>query len=163
MDPQTRTSLLHALRVLGSISKQDRIATQGGTTSIHLQTDSLLTSVSRWYNSETRTTNFEAIEKILTDSLQCCEALLESREMMLKNQAQDLSLLENSQLLTSFQAEIKGALIGCANLATTYSEDANAVARISTMNQSVRNHLQRISLHYQKCSGQSDANDDNDE
>uniref|UniRef100_A0A6C0BNW8 Uncharacterized protein n=1 Tax=viral metagenome TaxID=1070528 RepID=A0A6C0BNW8_9ZZZZ len=148
MDPQTQSSLLHALRVLASINKQDRIGTQG---SIYLESgNSLMVALSRWYYGESRTTNFEMIEKILKDALDLCEKLLENREMLLKNNAQDLTLLENSQLLTRFQAEIKGALMGTANLATTYADDASAVARLFTMNQTARNHLQRISLHFQK-------------
>lgn len=143
---QDQRSLLHALHVLGSIRKDDKI---GIGDSLYIEPGgSVWTSMSRWYYGQSRTGNFQDIDKIFRDALQQCDKLLERREYLLKNAENRLELMENCQLLNEFRSEIQAALIGTANLAQTYQGDATAVACIYTINQFVNNALERIKSRY---------------
>lgn len=143
---QDQKRLLHSLHVLGSIRKEDKI---GIGESLYIEPGaSVWTSMSRWYYGQSRTGNFQDIDKIFRDALRQCDKLLERREYLLKNAESRLELMENCQLINEFRSEIQGALIGTANLAQTYQGDATAVACIYTINQFVSNALERIKTRY---------------
>jgi len=144
---QNQQKILHALHVLGCVTKEHKV---GISDQIYIEpADKVWTSVSRWYHSQSRTANFEAIEKIFKDALEHCDQLLRHREFLLKHKnPSDLQIMENSQLITQYQTEIKNAIKGTNNLTITYQKDATAVARIYTITKFVYNALERVNTRY---------------
>jgi len=134
------TGVLHSLKVLSLIEENDRVITRKG---IHLdKCDNFFQPVVRWFNSENRKSNLQAITAVFTRAFECCDQLFIYRSDL----KDKIALVQNTQMMDRLQTDIRSALNGIRNLKVTYANDAYATASITLMEDSVSDQLDRIHI-----------------
>lgn len=173
-DHQALVGVLHSLKVLSTIKENDKVTTRKG---VYInRCDNGLSGLLRWFWSENRSSNLDAIDAILQRGLRVCQDLLNQRQELMKegvdpdaeqendgkeegeeeeegkepHQKREIRILENTQLVKRFQKELTGALGGVRNLTVTYAYDAHSVAKISLIGDFVSDELERIDVAFRR-------------
>lgn len=115
------SNLLHNLGIVGRISEQDKIVTEGVRFTI--RAPSMLREVSRRWYGEGREHNIEALRSLFFSALMLMQ-LVDAGETTTVSVGRD-------RLLN----EIRQALVGLRNLQQTYRDDVDTVSRLSVLEQ----------------------------
>lgn len=130
--------ILHSLKVIASIKKNDRVATKKG---IFIDTsDTYLQAFYRWMNSENRGHNVSTLENVFNRAFEICWSLIEEK----KKQSVKHEKMDSDQRIHRLDAEIRNAQRGVSNLAITYEADTHTVAKLQLINERIHDRLQQL-------------------
>ena len=137
--------LLQRCKVVGALRPNQRLLTQSGE-EYGAETPSLLTSLRRWWNCETRDDNLTSVSHTIHELVGCLKATV--REVRGQHQppcsrlpapatdvATDMTLMRAERLAFVATAieHLDLAVSGLQTMRNTYGEDARSRARIDTL------------------------------
>ena len=129
--------LLTELRILGSITENDRITTNHSIKPrIRIQKPSIFRSINRFLNSESRNNNIIFLQSLM-------QAVIEKYNGAVSQ--------DNKSLITRLKSETISAIKGIKKLQTTYEDDLQFQActevLIETLQIALTIHVENINIH----------------
>ena len=128
------------LKIISKIKEHDKLCTHDKI--IKIDPPSILQGVNRWINSEGRGVTLDKLKKIIDNSLNITEKLLEDEKIKNNNPIKDLEE-NNSQVFQKFIIEMTNCLLGLENLKKTYKDDITITSQIDIL-------LKKITIRIEK-------------
>ena len=142
----TLDSLLLDLKIISKIEEGDKICVSNNS-NLSIDNSTVLQSVKRWYNNDSREATIDYIENTLNNTLFITNLILKNEtEKQLSNKQKkdnlvqsisEMNIIENlhfkegnSQLLKRFYLEMINATDGLKNLKVTYQTDVSISSKI---------------------------------
>ena len=147
--------LLQRCKVIGGLRPNQRLLTQTGE-EYGAETPSLLTSLRRWWNNETRDDNLTSVTHTINELVGCLKSTL--REVQEQRRAApaarsapddvgtDITLMRSERVAFVVTAieHLEMAVAGLGTMRDTYGEDARSRARIDTLISNVQTEIANI-------------------
>ena len=156
----TLDSLLLDLKIISKIEEGNKICVSSNS-NLSIDNSSVLQSVKRWYNNDSRIATIDYIENTLNNTLFITNLILKneteiqlSSKQKRENLVQSISEMKiienlhfkegNSQLLKRFYLEMINATDGLKNLKVTYQIDVSISSKIQIIIDKFTNRIKKI-------------------
>jgi hypothetical protein len=157
-DPESE-EILQALKIFASLKENDRISTSGSFLTVHRPGDKLVW-LKRLINNESRTTNFDYLEKRFRRAFEKIDEYLKTKDSFMTSQSTNptqsqmlcapLIQLQNQQKILRLCRAIKAASDNISKAwKTTYEQDSAALCRLANLSEDIQDKLAQVDLSVQ--------------
>ena len=155
LSPERSLVLLQRCKVIGALRPNQRLLTQTGE-EYGAETPSLLTSLRRWWNNETRDDNLTSVTHTINELVGCLKSTLREVQEQRRNASEvsttqdavgtDITLMRSERIAFVVTAidHLEMAVTGLGTMRDTYGEDARSRARIDTLISNVQGEIANI-------------------
>ena len=126
----TLTEVLTDLEVLSMIKEKDKLCIRDGHITIEQKTHPFKIAIRRWIKNDNRRTMIMEINNVISLSLQLCKDAKENPE--------------KKWTLGQFNKHFKKVIEGLENLKKTYFNDSNVVARLTILNEILKEEINQL-------------------
>lgn len=163
--PRTNDEVFEALKVVAALQPKERFSTETPQGIFIQKPGTVLQSISRCWNGESRTANIKALEIIFSKAFRIVDHALMEREkfpMMHEDdydRAHLIKRLKTNQLIGKIKTEVRNAKNGVVTLGETYSTDMKTKSKINLLVEKINNRLDQMELSLEFLNKRDNEND----